>query len=267
MPPLVQSLSPQDPRVGGYLAVDRGRHLFHLGLLEHPESEETTVSAALRRDGSLAGVALLYREGPRVKLLAACNPATMGHLLSRMDLPERLAFQLESDLLPPFLRTYRVEWSKSFLTSLLSRRSGIQRQDGVRRLVPGDFPALQRLAVWVPEVEASRIQFHARPFVGFFSPDGELVAVAGAQVLSSGFGVAAIGNVGVHPGFRRVGWGRRVVLALLAELTGQADIIGLQVAEENEPARRLYDTLGFQSIGRRIMGIASRIVAKSHLFR
>lgn len=59
-----------------------------------------------------------------------------------------------------------------------------------------------------------------------------------------------IANVAVHPDFRRQGIGRQLTAAALDHLRQcQAHVALLQVDRENDTARRLYQTLGFVTLG------------------
>lgn len=67
------------------------------------------------------------------------------------------------------------------------------------------------------------------------------------QSLRKPKGLAAIQNIGVHPGHRGLGLGRAV---LLKTLQGCQEIflrrVSLEVTAENEPAIQLYRSLGFR---------------------
>ncbi len=76
--------------------------------------------------------------------------------------------------------------------------------------------------------------------------DGRLVASAGTHVLSDRHGVAAIGAILTDPEFRGVGWGRAVSETLLSLLAMRCPVIGLNVAETNRTARKLYESIGFE---------------------
>ena len=84
-----------------------------------------------------------------------------------------------------------------------------------------------------------------------------LVAVEGDVVIGYVGSQTVLGwtdmmNVAVHPDHRRKGVGERLVLALeeaLKEL--ESTCLTLEVRASNEPAKALYEKLGFTEVGRR----------------
>ena len=79
--------------------------------------------------------------------------------------------------------------------------------------------------------------------------DGKLLGYVGSQ---SVMGEADMMNVAVVPGSRRRGIGRKLVEALVQALTdGWANSLTLEVRASNEPAKALYEQLGFLQVGRR----------------
>lgn len=80
-------------------------------------------------------------------------------------------------------------------------------------------------------------------YFGVYEQDA-LVAAAGTHLVSRREGVAAIGNVYTRRDRRGRGLGRRVMSALLGDLTG-IDTIGLNVRVDNQAALRVYESLGF----------------------
>ena len=79
--------------------------------------------------------------------------------------------------------------------------------------------------------------------------DGKLLGYVGSQ---SVMGEADMMNVAVEPESRRRGIGRRLVEDLVQALKDrQVNSLTLEVRASNEPAKALYEQLGFLQIGRR----------------
>lgn len=77
---------------------------------------------------------------------------------------------------------------------------------------------------------------------------GELVAVAGSQVVSRNEGVAAIGNVFTRPDFRGQGLAQIVTSAVVTALRAAGlATIGLNVEEANTAAVQAYERIGFRT--------------------
>jgi ribosomal-protein-alanine N-acetyltransferase len=74
-----------------------------------------------------------------------------------------------------------------------------------------------------------------------------------------GFAVSRIGadeaeilSIAVDPAYRGRGWSRNLLLTHLGHLAGRGvRTIFLEVEENNDPARRLYERTGFSVVGRR----------------
>ena len=84
-----------------------------------------------------------------------------------------------------------------------------------------------------------------------------LVAVEGDEVIGYVGSQTVLGwtdmmNVAVHPDHRRKGIGEKLVLALEDALKAQeSTCLTLEVRASNEPAKSLYEKLGFSEVGRR----------------
>jgi ribosomal-protein-alanine N-acetyltransferase len=81
-------------------------------------------------------------------------------------------------------------------------------------------------------------------------PDGTLAGYAGLAVAPGG--EAWVQNIAVRPDRQRDGVGRTLLEALLSEAArrGVRSVL-LEVAVDNEPARRLYGSYGFERVGLR----------------
>jgi ribosomal-protein-alanine N-acetyltransferase len=76
--------------------------------------------------------------------------------------------------------------------------------------------------------------------------------VTGYGVMSVAAGEAHLLNLCVHPNAQRLGYGRRLLNALMARAADAgAEKIFLEVRPSNHVALRLYDSVGFEQIGMR----------------
>ena len=80
--------------------------------------------------------------------------------------------------------------------------------------------------------------------------DGERVAgYVGSQ---SVMGEADMMNVAVHPDYRRQGIAEALIASLVEKLRGnEVYCLLLEVRASNDPAKALYEKLGFREVGRR----------------
>jgi ribosomal-protein-alanine N-acetyltransferase len=75
-------------------------------------------------------------------------------------------------------------------------------------------------------------------------------SVTGYGVMSVAAGEAHLLNLCVHPNAQRLGYGRRLLNALMMRAADAgADKIFLEVRPSNGVALRLYDSVGFEQIG------------------
>jgi ribosomal-protein-alanine N-acetyltransferase len=124
----------------------------------------------------------------------------------------------------------------------------------LRALHPADAPAAAKLHAlafpdpWSAAVFASWFADPAAITLGNFE-DEELVTFV---LLSAVLGEADILTLATNPARRNEGLARDLLMALIATLTTRGvHRLTLDVAEDNTPARRLYERLGFTLDGRR----------------
>ena len=79
--------------------------------------------------------------------------------------------------------------------------------------------------------------------------DGEVAGYIGSQTVPD---ESDMMNVAVHPACRRRGIAEALVNALCKALKERGSVsLTLEVRASNDPAKALYDKLGFESVGRR----------------
>ncbi|MGY5875871.1 MAG: GNAT family N-acetyltransferase [Candidatus Thorarchaeota archaeon] len=82
------------------------------------------------------------------------------------------------------------------------------------------------------------------PFYGIRDGEGQVIAVAGVHYVTP-YG-SEIGNVATHPDYKRRGLASNCVVAVTEALLEKTPRIFLHFFDDNEPARRLYERMGFQ---------------------
>lgn len=124
-----------------------------------------------------------------------------------------------------------------------------------------DEPDPPVIALGPTDVDRLDALYRTDPGAAFFLPEmvddngyvgivdhEELIAAAGTHVLSEAKRCAALGAVYTHPSHRGQGLGRAVTAGAILRIAPRVDTIGLNVAADNTPARRLYERLGFEPV-------------------
>ncbi|MFX0065452.1 MAG: GNAT family N-acetyltransferase [Candidatus Hermodarchaeota archaeon] len=75
----------------------------------------------------------------------------------------------------------------------------------------------------------------------------KLQSVAGVHVYSKEYRIAVLGNISTRPAMRSRGLAKQCITKLLGELVDEVDYIGLNVKADNEPAIKVYKSLGFKT--------------------
>ncbi|MFU8840785.1 MAG: GNAT family N-acetyltransferase [Nitriliruptoraceae bacterium] len=191
---------------------------------------------------------------PVVYAIAARAPEgtleALASLVGRRALPDRFVITGPRGLTARLAGTLSPRWSEAYVKQALTTPEALPAPDpAVRVLTAADLPALGRLHA---SDDSAGAFFHAGlldsgAYVGL-EVDGALVASAGVHVLERTAGVAALGNVVTLPAARGRGFARRVVATLCHRLDPGITTIGLNVAEGNLAAQRLYQGLGFTPV-------------------
>lgn len=216
----------------------------------------------------------LLREPTRVRFVSArAGERTVGYLclwLARPDRPivhwygpgPEAAALLAGLPRPPFVAVVPPEtepWiAQAFPGTRSERLLLLERPPGpieagplpVRPLLPADRPTLEALASSdEPElVGYPGLDVAAEPVWGAFE-GGRLLGVARASVRLPR--IWLVGGVYVRPEARGRGWGRALVAEVIRAAERAGAPVGLYAREEAAPARRLYEALGFRTVGER----------------
>jgi ribosomal protein S18 acetylase RimI-like enzyme len=247
---------------------------YAIGDLEPAHFDWCSWYVAEDTDGRLAGLVLLYHRLEPPILLPVGETAAIAAIFQQVALPERVYVSALVDHLPLLLARYdfssdrvrpmlRMAVTVEMFRPAVAGRGEHGGQGNpaptLRRLGAADVPAIEALighgGPFAPDA-FTPTQVHEGVFVGLEQPalaqppeGGEtppLQAVAGTHLVAPTWGVAAVGNVYVHPAWRCQGYGSLVSSAVTSELLQRGLLVVLNVAQNNPAAIHLYRQLGFR---------------------
>lgn len=204
------------------------------------------------------GLALIFRglsirpifvmgSATEARKLFAALPAGAGYLNIQQHLQDAahsyFAYRHRSEMCRMILRDFR------------------PRAGDTERLTLADLSAVEALFA---SGDGAGIAFSASQLTAEFfhgvRENGQLIAVAGAHVVSRNESVAGVGNVFVREDWRGCGLAQRVLSAVVAAVREEGvETIALNVEYTNAPAIRAYENLGFKTAFRYFEGLADRL--------
>lgn len=203
-------------------------------------------------DEDLHTLVLLYHGYTPPILFATGDPALLARLFAELDAP-RVSLQLlpgAVGALPPAYTAIEIKPMWRMTVSAASFRPAAA--DDAARLDLSDAAAVA--ALFADARESGEEPPFYRPamlaeksFRGIWE-GAELVAVAGTHLFSPALGVCTIGNVYTRRDRRRRGLAARATSAVVRHaLAAAIPTIVLNVSQTNDPARRVYEQLGFRT--------------------
>ena len=193
---------------------------------------------------------LLYSEFGTPILFADGDAAGVSEALYGVGLPTEVYLHIQPDVLPAIEQHYRYAPLKPMLRMALDPAALPAAALSADVLTMDDAPFVAELYRDGEETgESPDFYFPQMLAEGAFHclrVDGRLAAVAGTHVVNPAESIAAIGNVYTRRDCRNRGFGRVVTIAVARALMARGiRTIGLNVYREN-PARRIYEALGFR---------------------
>jgi ribosomal protein S18 acetylase RimI-like enzyme len=254
---------------------------YAIGDLEPAHFDWCSWYVAEDTDGRLAGLVLLYRRLEPPILLPVGETAAIAAIFQQVALPERVYVSALEDHLPLLLARYDFSTDRvrpmlrmaatadTFRPAVAGRGEHGGRGDPggrgnpaptLRRLDSADVPAIEALIAlggpFAPDAfmpnqvdEGVFIGLEPKALLGSSDRGGEtppLRAVAGTHLVAPAWGVAAVGNVYVHPAWRGRGYGALVSSAVTANLLQRGLLVVLNVDQDNPAAIQLYRQLGYR---------------------
>lgn len=232
----------EDPReVERLLGAAPNLHLYALGDLDPLAWRE---AAFYEREGAV----VLGWYGVDPPCYAALGATRELLELLAPVLPERMYLQLSPGMDGPLHERFDMR-RESVLERRILARPAPSPTHQVETLGPREHRDLRDLyAQAYPDGWFDPRTLATERYVGL-RREGRLVSVAGVHVWSPGRGVAALGNIATHPAWRGQGLATACVAGLCKLLRRDGiERVGLNVSAANEPARRCYAGLGFETV-------------------
>jgi ribosomal protein S18 acetylase RimI-like enzyme len=236
------------PEIRAILHTDPVWSLYGLGDLAPAHFER---SVFVRAAGEPPTIVLLYR-GFEPPVLFALGPAErVRGLLAELGHEGDMYLHVRPDILPLLEDRYEFrEPSLMWRMPLPQDRYRPAPADGTVRLRAADVPALEKLyADGASAGESPHFFFPSMVEEGVFCgvyEGEEMIAAAGTHLVIPAEGVAAIGNIYTRRDHRSRGLAARTTSAVVNELLRRGlPTIALNVNQQNAPAIRVYERLGF----------------------
>ena len=229
-------------RVERVLERERVWGAYALADLDHPHA------AHARWLADEDAVVLSYAGFDPPVLFAAGDPGQVGRLLAQVPAGRHLFTLLATHRALLNDRVLESRETTMWRMALRAEAFPAARSASAQPLSADDLPAI--LALFGDHADMPDAfdagQLESRAFYGVWDA-GQLVAVAGTHIVSAPRGVAAVGNVFTHPAYRGRGLATVTTAAVVEDLLRRPGMqtIVLNVARENVPAVRCYESLGF----------------------
>jgi len=228
---------------------------FALADLEPPLRNYSQYPIARQEEGDEYAICLILRHPIIGQVISPYGSEEgVAAILNQVALPERALIQVQERHFPLLQRHYQPETNwRSLLRMAIpspSHLSLIQTHTPphpIKQMDMADVPALEALYARYGENPLSAELFARAVFSGAYEGE-QIVAAGGTHVLSQKYSIAVIGNILTAPQARRQGYATAITAALVAKLSGlHFSTIVLNVFEDNSPAVRIYQRLGFQT--------------------
>ncbi len=256
MTPIIERLTDKD-LIRAALSADRGRNAYMLGDLAAPFWSYAEFYGWLV-EGAPRAIVLKYTQFDPPPVLTAGDPAGVEALLRFLAHDQhlkRLVYHAPPEHMAAVQRYFQAQASMLMWRMIVTPdqfQSTIQSTPlaRVRRLTPVDASAAQVMygtGLFQGELSGD---FHAPTFAeGVFygvEDGGRLLAVAGTHIIASAERIGAVGYVFTHPEARGKGYATACTGAVTRDLLDQGiDLVALNVRQDNPPAIRAYEKLGY----------------------
>lgn len=255
-----------DDEAYAILAQDPVWNCFALADLEPPLRDYSQFAMASKDESDERAICLTLRHPIIGEVLSPFGSREgVAAILKHLALPQRPLIQAQELHMPVLQRYYQPEttWRRMLRmaitpTSWRSQTSVPPRP--IKHLAVSDLPALKHLYTQYtqhPESGFSADLFRQGLYFGVYVGE-RIIAAGGTHALVPTHRIAVLGNILTAPEARGQGYATAITAMLVATLFEQRfSLVVLNVFEENSPAIRIYQRLGFQTHHQLLTGKAT----------
>lgn len=246
------------------LSQDPVWNCFALADLEPPLRDYSQFALAFQDESTERAICLILRHPIIGEVLSPFGSKQgVAAILKQVSLPERPLIQAQELHMPLLERYYQPEttWKRMWRMAITSpswHPQEIVSPQSVKQLTVSDLPALMNLYMHYPESGFSADLFPQGLYFGAYAGE-RIIAAGGTHALVPRHRIAVLGNILTAPEARGQGYATAITTALVATLFDQQfSLVVLNVFEDNSPAIRVYQRLGFRTHHELLTGKASR---------
>ncbi len=251
-----------------FLQRDRLYAAYAIGDLEPDLLKDCEWFGAIE-DGGMATLCLRFMGLPPDRIFVMGFAEGLAPILDSALKSQRAHFAIKPDHLTVLRRFYSLPTIDQMFRMVLAPEDFRPVDGPAVRLGQGHVHRLQELYRRGGDVAFAPYQIDQGVFYGV-EMDSRLVATAGTHLVSRTYGLGIVGNVYTHPSYRNLGYGTVCTSAVVEELLAQSLEVVLSVQQENEPAIKIYQRLGFriycpflEALGTRKGGLRGRLWGRS----
>ena len=269
-----------DPvEVRAFLNVDRSRHAYMIGDLSAPYwSPEIFYGAYSAHDSALRAVVLVYKPIDPPPLISAGEPEAVAAIFAALiecSIVDRVMYHALPDHMPALETYFALTGEATAMWRLAIVRDhftpSASSAESLRRLTGSDVAIVQAVFDSGHADEFMDSRPHITPglldngiFYGAFALSDKgrapiLAAVAGTHIVAPDDRIATVGYVFTRPDQRGRGFATLATAGVTDHLfSAGMDLVTLNVKQDNTPAIRAYQRLGYERHNWLYEGFADR---------
>jgi len=234
-----------------FLRQDCITHAYQLGDLNPMFFKFSRWFAIESSPGTLDSVMLLYSGLRLPVVLTTGSDEGVAALFeaTRDVLPERFHYHVHKRHLDALRAVHTLPRSPRPMVRMALRRDDFRDDIDTCEVVSvghRDTASLIALYRFYPDNFFDPYQMETGLYFGIRNED-QLVSIAGVHMVSPEDDVAAIGNLVTHPNHRGRGFATCCTARLLRDVFKRVSMAALSVRQDNEPAVRTFQRLGFET--------------------